>query len=324
MELLVNGQSLGTKDVKKDSHVAWNVKYAPGNIEARGFKDGKQVMTTKRETTAPAAKLILTVDRQQISADGEDVAMFAVAVQDAQGRVVPVTDNDVTFNVSGAGKLIGTGNGDPTNQQPDKGTSRKAFSGYCMALIQSTKSAGSITVEATSPGLTSSSVTITSKQVTLRPQIAVWQREVPQGSGITGLWRPLPAEGEASELLAFFAGGGTMIFTLQQSGNALTGTVEGTGGGFFGGSDVPTPITDGTINGDTVSFKAGNSTYSGKVNGDRIDLEREIKLPWHLPAPAPESPDRPAIGPAPDGSDPSLGNWHIPKSIPIVLHRVQG
>ncbi len=65
--------------------------------------------------------------------------MFAVEVQDAQGRIVPITDNLVTFKVSGAGKLIGVGNGDPTDQEPDKGTSRKAFSGYCMAIVQSSK-----------------------------------------------------------------------------------------------------------------------------------------------------------------------------------------
>jgi beta-galactosidase len=55
VELLFNGKSLGTKDVKKDSHVAWNVKYAAGTLEARGYKADKVVMTTKRETTGPAA-----------------------------------------------------------------------------------------------------------------------------------------------------------------------------------------------------------------------------------------------------------------------------
>ena len=61
-------------------------------------------MTTKRETTSAAAKLVMKADRQEVSADGEDVAMFAVEVQDAQGRVVPITDNVVNFRVSGAGK----------------------------------------------------------------------------------------------------------------------------------------------------------------------------------------------------------------------------
>jgi len=83
VELFLNGQSLGTKEMNKDSHLAWIVKYAPGAIEARGFKDGKQVMTAKRETTGPAAKLVMNADRKQVSADGEDVAMFAVEVHDA-------------------------------------------------------------------------------------------------------------------------------------------------------------------------------------------------------------------------------------------------
>src|SRR5450631_2017348 len=136
VELFLNGKSLGAKDVKKDSHVAWVVKYAPGSMEARGWKDGKQVMSAKRETTGPAAKLAVSANRHEISADGEDVAVFAVEVHDAQGRVVPVTENEVTFRVSGAGKLIGTGNGDPTNQASDKGRSRKAFSGMCLGVVQ--------------------------------------------------------------------------------------------------------------------------------------------------------------------------------------------
>jgi len=324
VELFFNGQSLGAKEVKKDSHVAWVVKYAAGSIEARGFKDGSQVMTAKRETTGPAAKLTMIADRSVISADGEDVAMFAVSVEDAQGRVVPVTDNEVAFKVSGSGKLIGLGNGDPTDQESDKGTSRKAFSGLCMAIVQSTKNAGSITVEASSPGLTPSSVTIAAKAVTLRPQVAVWQREVPVGQGVTGLWRLVPAAGESSELLAFMAGGGTMVFTLRQDGSSLTGTVEGTGGGFFGGNDVPIPITDGKVEGSSISFKAGNSTYSGKVNGDRIELEREMKFNFRLqPAPA-EPAGGLAVGPPPDGSDPSINpSWRLPGSIPVALHRVQ-
>jgi beta-galactosidase len=127
--------------MNKDSHLAWVVKYTPGAIEARVYRDGKPVLTAKRETTGPAARLLMKVDRAGILADGEDVAMFAVEVQDAQGRAVPVADNEVTFRVSGQGKLIGVGNGDPTSHESDKGTARKAFSGLCMAIVQSTKTA---------------------------------------------------------------------------------------------------------------------------------------------------------------------------------------
>jgi beta-galactosidase len=317
VELFLNGQSLGAKEMKKDGHLAWNVKYAPGSIEARGYKGDKLVMTTKRETTGSAAKLVMTADRKTVSANGEEVAMFAVEVRDAQGRVVPITDNDVWFKVSGAGKLIGTGNGDPTNQEPDKGSSRKAFSGYCMALVQSLKNSGDITVEATSPGLESARVTISAKQVTLRPQVPVWEREVPKGQGVTGLWRPVPASDAA---FARFAPDNNSLFTLHQEGSQLTGTMETSGGGSFGSADGGAPIDAGKVNSNSISFKIGNSSFAGTLRGDRIELERE--LPPRRENPAPAGP-RPAIGPAPDGSDPSSGGPRpMPASVPLILQRV--
>jgi beta-galactosidase len=322
VELFFNGQSLGAKEMKKDSHLAWAVKYAPGSIEARGYKGDKVVMTEKRETTGPAAKLVMTADRREVSANGEDVAMFAVAVHDAQGRVVPITDNEVTFNVSGSGRLIGMGNGDPTDQASDKGRSRKAFSGYCMAIVQSTKQVGDVTVEATSQGLAPATVTIAAKAVTLRPQVAMWEREVPAGSGVTGLWRPMPYEGSDSTLKALLARMGPVVFTLRQEGTSLTGSVEGASRSFSGGTDVPAPITEGKVDGDRVSFKAANGSYSGTVKGDRIELERTVEMRPSNTSSEPKG--GLAVGPPPDGTDPSRDpSFHAPSSIPVVLHRVQ-
>ena len=324
VELLVNGKSLGTKEVKKDSHVAWDVAYAPGSIEARGMKGGKVAMTAKRETTGPPAKLVMTPDRQQISADGEDVAIFAVEIQDAQGRVVPVTDNEVTFTISGEGTLLGVGNGDPTDHASDKGASRKAFCGYCMALVQSHKTTGRITVQASAPGLRSASVTIASNAVTLRPRVPIWEREVPKGSGITGLWRPARATGPTNQMMAFIVGEGTTVFSLHQDGTNLAGNAEGMGGGFFGGSDTAAPIEEGKVNGDQVSFKAGNSTFNGTIKGDRIELERAVNLGFRMPNVQQPTGPRPAIGPPPDGSDPSI-NFAIRRapSVQLVLERVE-
>jgi beta-galactosidase len=324
VELFVNGKSLGAKDVKKDSHVAWTVAYAPGSIEARGSKGGQITMTAKRETTGAAAKLVMKADREEIPADGEDVAMLSVEVQDAQGRVLPMTDNVVKFRVSGSGKLIGTGNGDPTDHESDRGAVRKAFCGYCMAIVQSAKEAGSITVQAESPGLTSATVTITAKEVTLRPQVATWKREVPVGPGLSGLWRPIVGSGGATGLPALFAGDGAMVFTLRQDGSNLTGTMEGGGGGFFGGSDAGIPITDGKVDGKSVYFKAGNNTYSGTLEGEQIELQRTVNFGFSLSQPEAPAGPRPAVGPPPDGSDPSFNiNMRFPAGTPVVLHRVE-
>ncbi len=332
VELLHNGQSLGIKDMPKDQHLAWNVKYAPGTIEARGFKGGQQVMTAKRETTGAPAKIVLHRDRQEIAADGEDVAVCVVEVQDARGRVVPITDNQVSFKIIGPGKVIGTGNGDPTNQESDIGTTRKAFSGLCMAIVQSTKSGGSIQVEATSPGLTAAFATISAKGVKLRPQVMAWERAVPAGTGITGLWRPAAplAAATTGNPMALAGGSTDMIFTFYQDGNVLTGSMESSGGGGFGGGgNTGGAIVDGKMDGANISFRVGNTTYTGTVHGDRIELQRTGGPAGRggrsgaTPAPATDTGTRPAVGPPPAGSDPSFGGRGGGQApAPLILRKV--
>ncbi len=124
-------------------------------------------------------------------------------------------------------------------------------------------------MEATSPGLAPATVTIAAKATALRPQVAVWEREVPTGSGVTGLWRPMPQEG--NELTSFLGIGGNMVFALRQDDGSLAGTIEGGNVNFTGGNDVPVPITDGKVDGDRISFKAGRRSYTGTVKGERIE-----------------------------------------------------
>ena len=155
-------------------------------IEARGTKNGKVVLTEKRETTGPAASIRLTADRTQIDADGKDVAVLKVEALDNQGRLVPTADNLVTFSVSGPGRLIGVGNGDPNCQQSDKGSRRSLFNGLAQAIVQSSKAAGDIQVEAVTrggmgAGRAPARITISAMQVVLRPSVPMVaeQRETP-------------------------------------------------------------------------------------------------------------------------------------------------
>jgi len=172
VELFLNGESLGVKEVARNSHVAWKVRYKPGTLEARGYKGGKQVLVDRRETTGGPAKMLLQPDRPHIMADGEDVSLVEVRVQDKEGRLAPVADNEIVFQVSGPGKIIGVGNGDPSSHEPDKAHKRRAFNGLCMVIVQSQKEPGEIRLEAFSPGLEPATVAITAVRTTLRPAVA--------------------------------------------------------------------------------------------------------------------------------------------------------
>jgi beta-galactosidase len=173
VELLVNGKSLGKQKVPHLGHVQWKARYEPGAIEARGFKGGKVVLTEKRETTGPTVSIRLTADRAEINADGEDISIIKVEVLDKEGRAVPTANNLIGFKVSGAGKLIGVGNGDPNCLESDKEPKRSLFNGLAQVIVQATKRPGEIRIEAVKEGwdgpeLTPAKLVVTTKQAAVR------------------------------------------------------------------------------------------------------------------------------------------------------------
>lgn len=152
VELFLNGKSLGRKEMQANGHLEWVVDYAPGEISAHGFRRGKVVASKIIKTSGPPAQLRLFTDRQSLVADNTDVACVTVQIIDAENNPVPTADPMLAFRVAGAGKLIGLGNGDPKDQTCDKDNRRRAFNGFCLALIQSAREPGTVALEVTSEG----------------------------------------------------------------------------------------------------------------------------------------------------------------------------
>ncbi|MEA9657104.1 beta-galactosidase GalA [Xanthomonas campestris] len=171
VELLVNGVSQGLQQVPAYGHVEWRVAYAPGAIEARGYRGGKLVLTERRETAGKPAAIRLSCDRNALRADAEDVAVVKVEIVDAQGRLVPNAHHLVHFALHGPARLIGVGNGDPSSHEDDKAPQRKAFNGLCAVLLQTTRSSGDIVLEASAPGMTPGTLRINAE--TAKPHAAV-------------------------------------------------------------------------------------------------------------------------------------------------------
>ncbi len=153
VELFLNGASVGSQTVKKNGHLEWKVKYAPGVIEARGSSGGKVILTERRETAGPAARLVLESSKAALRADGQDCAQVNVRVVDAKGLTVPMAGDMLTFSVEGPGKVIGVGNGDPSCHEPDKASQRSAFMGLGAAFVQAGTTAGEVRVKVTAHGL---------------------------------------------------------------------------------------------------------------------------------------------------------------------------
>ena len=160
VELFLNGKSQGKKKAEPYKKLIWSVVYKPGKLEAKGYKGGKLITKDIVETTTTPAELTLSSDVNTLKADGCDVSVIRVAIKDDKGRVVPTANNLVKFSIEGPGRIIGTGNGNPTSYEPDKASQRMAFNGYCLILVQSYKKAGEIKLKASSETLKGSEVVI--------------------------------------------------------------------------------------------------------------------------------------------------------------------
>lgn len=118
----------------------------------------KEVESVLLKTAQQAAKIKLTADRKEITADGQDLSYITVEITDDKGILDPNAANQLTFNLSGAGVIVGVDNADLKDTDLYVANTRKVWHGRAMVIIKSTKKSGVIHLEVTSPGLESAIV----------------------------------------------------------------------------------------------------------------------------------------------------------------------
>lgn len=170
IRLLLNGRDLGEQKADPYRMNNYEVAFEPGKLEAIGYRGGKEVVRTAVETTGAPVSLELVPERAQLNGDGRDAMPITVRALDAQGRAVPLADNQVTFAVTGGGRSIGHGNGDPNSHEDEKGATRRLFNGLAQLIVQTSYEAkDAVTISATTPGLQGTRVTIPVKQMAAEP-----------------------------------------------------------------------------------------------------------------------------------------------------------
>jgi hypothetical protein len=135
----------------------------------------------------------------------------------------------------------------------------------------------------------------------------------------------MPIPGDTGGPLALAAAGGNMVFAFHQDGGTLTGTVEGSGGVFADASRPPLAIEEGKLDGNRITFKAGNIPFSGTLTGEQIEIFQRTSPPAGMEGPPPETPagEDVAIGPPPDETDASRRPAIFFPPAPFLLRRAQ-
>ena len=173
-ELFVNGKSLGRVRKDKSSRLdryrlRWNnVQYEPGEIRVVTYNQyGDKVGEDVRRTAGEPAQLNMVAEcpdnentgiacmvegcevehGTHLKADGNDLAFITVSLLDQDGNECPLADDELTFEVSGAGTFKAACNGDATSLEPFTLPQMKLFSGKLVVIVQSKKQKGDITIK---------------------------------------------------------------------------------------------------------------------------------------------------------------------------------
>jgi beta-galactosidase len=109
VELFLNGESLGRKEIEKYGHGEWLVPFRAGRLTAKGYRGGEEVCVDTRETTGKPQTLRLTPLDAPFEANGRDLALFVCECLDEQGRVVPDAAEIVEFAAGDGARVVATG-----------------------------------------------------------------------------------------------------------------------------------------------------------------------------------------------------------------------
>ncbi len=163
VELFLNGESLGFRNTSEypNNTITWYVPYEKGLIVAKGYKAGREVAFYELKTAGEPSQILLSADRTQLTADGQDLSHITIKLADDQGVVVPNADQEISVEVMGSGRLIGLDNGDL--RDPFTGNSIQTYFGKALLTVQSNRSKGAIKVIVKSKDVPEASLQITTK-----------------------------------------------------------------------------------------------------------------------------------------------------------------
>lgn len=170
VELYVNGKSLGIRknnsnDIKQRNIIYWqNIPYGNGGkITAAARSNGKEIARHELETTGKPVGLKTVTENADWKADGMDLQYVKVYAVDSKGRKVPTAEGEVTFDVSGAAKIIAVDNGDNYTDALFSGNRVKLHNGFALVILRAEQQPGKVMLTAQTEELKQAKLTINTK-----------------------------------------------------------------------------------------------------------------------------------------------------------------
>ena len=164
VRLYLNDKLMGEKEtgLAQEFKATFAIPYASGKLKAVGIENDKETESVVLQTAQKATQIKLKADRNEITADGQDLSYINIELTDENDILNPNAENQLTFAVSGPAVIVAVDNANLKDTDLYVSNTRKAWKGKAMLIVKSTKEAGDILVEVNSAGLKKSIIKIQS------------------------------------------------------------------------------------------------------------------------------------------------------------------
>ena len=171
-ELFINGKSFGVRRLAETGEIEryrliWNnAVYEPGEIKVVAYDEhGAPAAEESIRTAGKSHHVVLTAERDVITADGDDLVYVKAAIVDENGALCPLASDRLFFSVDGAGELLTTDSGDQRETESFARPDKKALAGTSVACIRSVIGhPGDIRISVSADRLAGDSITVKSAE----------------------------------------------------------------------------------------------------------------------------------------------------------------
>ena len=166
VELYQNDRLMGrhkTADFDNNT-IMWHLPYSPGTLTAKGYINGNLECESSIHTTYEIVDFSVEPDRAILKADGQDLSHIVVTLLDKNGHRVQVDERVVHVEVSGQGSLKAVDSGElrVSSDSFDRDEVLTQF-GRVLAIVQSHRQPGKITIKVTEEEVGSKTIEIQTK-----------------------------------------------------------------------------------------------------------------------------------------------------------------
>ena len=148
VSLYLNDQLIG-EQATDEMKATFTLPYQAGTLRAVAGDERCEIQTAGK----PAA-IRLTADKTALSSAG--LVFVIVEIVDAEGRVVPTANDQLTFAVKGNATLLAAGNADIKDEDPYFDNSHHVWQGRALAVVRHTGKQGKAALTVTAKGLPTS------------------------------------------------------------------------------------------------------------------------------------------------------------------------